>query len=133
MDSERLYDKGENNMLSKIFGNIALDTVESSASAGGAGDMVSMIVMMVLMVVVFYFLLIRPQRKKDKAVKAMLAALKKGDRVCTIGGIYGTIIAISDDSVTLSVGSQQNNIVFARWAIRSVEDAVTENDSEPAI
>ena len=120
-------------MLSKIFGNLALSTVEGGGSGAGAGDLVSMIVMMVLMVVVFYFLLIRPQRKKDKAVKAMLAALKKGDRVCTIGGIYGTIISISDDSVTLSVGSQQNNIVFARWAIRSVEDAVTENDSEPAI
>ena len=43
------------------------------------------------MVAIFYFLLIRPQRKKDKKVKDMLAALKTGDRVCTIGGIYGTI------------------------------------------
>ena len=121
-------------MLSKVFGMIALETVEGTGnSGGGPGDLISMVVMMLLMVGVFYFLLIRPQRKKDKAVKAMLAALKKGDRVCTIGGIYGTITAVSDDSITLSVGSAQNSVVFARWAIRSVEDAVTENDSEPAI
>ena len=95
--------------------------------------MVSMIIMMVAMVAIFYFLLIRPQKKKDKAVKNMLAALKVGDRVCTIGGIYGTISALRDDTVTLTVGAQQNSIVFARWAIRSVEDATTENDAEPAI
>ena len=50
-------------------------------------DMIPTIVMMVAMIAVFYFLLIRPQRKKDKAVKDMLAALKPGDRICTIGGM----------------------------------------------
>ena len=57
-----------------------------------AGGMASSIIMIVVMVAVFYFMLIRPQRKKDKAVKDMLAALKTGDRICTIGGFYGTII-----------------------------------------
>lgn len=59
------------------------------------------------MFVVFYFLLIRPQKKKDKKVKEMLAALKNGDRVCTIGGIYGTITSIKDDTIELSVGPRQ--------------------------
>ena len=86
---------------------------------------------MVVMVVVFYFLLIRPQRKKDKAVKNMLDSLKVGDRICTIGGLYGTITAIKNDTITLAMGGQQNPVVVARWAIRSVEDAETENDSEP--
>ena len=57
-----------------------------------------MVVMMVVMVAVFYFFLIRPQKKKDKAVKNMLAALKPGDRICTIGGLYGTISAIKEIS-----------------------------------
>lgn len=86
---------------------------------------------MVLIVVVFYFFLIRPQRKKDKKVKEMLAALKVGDRVCTIGGMYGTITNIRDENtVTLALGPQEVPVVFARWAIRSVEDISVENESE---
>ena len=85
---------------------------------------------MILIFVVFYFLLIRPQKKKDKKVKEMLAALKNGDRVCTIGGIYGTITSIKDDTIELSVGRDNVKLVFARWAIRNVEEVAIENDSE---
>ena len=80
--------------------------------------------------VVFYFMLIRPQRKKDKQVKEMLNNLKAGDRVCTIGGIYGTIVGIRDDTVTLSVGRDNTNMVIARWGIRSVEEITIENDAQ---
>ncbi|NLD82909.1 MAG: preprotein translocase subunit YajC, partial [Clostridiales bacterium] len=69
-----------------------------------AASLISMLLPMALMIAVFYFLLIRPQRKKDKKVKEMLAALKKGDRVTTIGGIYGTIMNIKDETITLAVG-----------------------------
>lgn len=96
-------------------------------------SMIPSIVLMVVMVAVFYFMLIRPQKKKDKAVKDMLAALKNGDRVCTIGGIYGTITNIRDDTITLAIGPQKVPVMFARWAIRSVEDAPLENDSEPLV
>ncbi|MCQ2453286.1 MAG: preprotein translocase subunit YajC [Clostridia bacterium] len=86
---------------------------------------------MVLLIVIMYFFLIRPQRKKDKKVKEMLAALKVGDRVCTIGGMYGTIINIRDENtVTLALGPQEVPVVFARWAIRNVEEITVENDSE---
>ena len=100
-----------------------------TATATAAGGMASSIIMIVVMVAVFYFLLIRPQRKKDKAVKDMLAALKTGDRICTIGGFYGTIIKMNDETVTLSLGSLENTVVIARWAVRSVENVATENDS----
>ena len=109
---------------------VADNAVQSEPTESAAGGSISSIIVMVVMVVAFYFLLIRPQRKKDKAVKNMLDALKVGDRICTIGGIYGTITAIKNDTVTLSMGGQQNPVVIARWAIRSVEDAVTENDAE---
>ena len=85
---------------------------------------------MVLIFVVFYFFLIRPQRKKDKKVKEMLNNLKAGDRICTIGGIYGTIVGIKDDTVTLSVGRDNLSMVVARWGIRSVEEVTIENDAE---
>ena len=88
---------------------------------------------MILIFVVFYFLLIRPQKKKDKKVKEMLAALKNGDRVCTIGGIYGTIVALKDDVLTIEVGEQKTQMVFARWAVRNVEQLSVTNDSEQLI
>ncbi len=106
------------------------DAAANTAAAPGAGDILGMLLPLVLMFVVFYFLLIRPQRKKDKKVKDMLAALKVGDRICTIGGIYGTIISIKDDTVELNVGRDNVKLIFARWAIRNVEEIAIENDSE---
>ena len=88
---------------------------------------------MILIFVVFYFLLIRPQRKKDKEAKAMLDNLKVGDRICTIGGIYGTIVRVKDDVLTIEVGEQKTQMVFARWAVRNVEQLSVTNDSEQLI
>ena len=88
---------------------------------------------MILIFVVFYFMLIRPQRKKDKEAKQMLDNLKVGDRICTIGGIYGTIVRIKDDVLTIEVGEQKNQLVVARWAIRNVEQLSVSNDAETLI
>ena len=84
----------------------------------------------IIMFVVMYFLMIRPEKKRKKKEQEMLNALKHGDRVCTIGGIYGTITNIKDDTITLVVGRENMTMVVARWAIRSVEDVSIENDSE---
>jgi len=99
-------------------------------AAAGAAEMISMLLPLVLMFVIFYFMLIRPQKKKDKKVKEMLAALKPGDRICTIGGIYGTITGIKDDTIELAVSNENTKLVVARWAIRNVEEVTIENDSE---
>ncbi len=114
-----------------------LDTVAPVAEGaptpdGGLASMIPTIGMMVAMVAVFYFMLIRPQRKKDKAVKDMLAAMKVGDNVTTIGGIHGTIKSIKDDVITI-VSAQKSELVMARWGIRSIEDAPLENDAEPSV
>ena len=106
----------------------AADGTATTASAGV--EMLGMLLPLVLMFVVFYFLLIRPQKKKDKKVKDMLAALKPGDRICTIGGIYGTIKSIKDDTIELSVGREDTKMIVARWAIRNVEEVTVENDGE---
>ena len=127
-------------MLEKLLG-ITVAYAEAAPAAGtnaagaemgatGGAQLISMLVSMVLMVAVFYFLLIRPQRKKDKKVKEMLAALKSGDRICTIGGIYGTITKIKDDTITIAVGSERTEMVLARWAIRNVEEVSVENEGE---
>lgn len=108
----------------------AAGAADGAAATGGTGELLGMVIPMVLMFVVFYFLLIRPQRKKDKKVKDMLANLKVGDRICTIGGVYGTITAIKDQTIELSVGKDNVKLIFARWAIRNVEEGLVENDSE---
>ncbi|MBO2516112.1 MAG: preprotein translocase subunit YajC [Clostridiales bacterium] len=97
---------------------------------GSLAGTLTLILPLVLMVVVFYFLLIRPQKKKEKQVKAMLDALKPGDRVTTIGGIYGTVTSIKDDMITLAVGITKTEMVFARWAIRNVDEQGVDNDTE---
>ncbi len=124
-------------MIEKMFGISA--ALSESANVAAAGEetavspvaaMVTTFLPLVLIFVVFYFFLIRPQRKKDKQVKEMLNNLKAGDRICTIGGIYGTIVGIKDDTVTLSVGRDNLSMVVARWGIRSVEEVSIENDAE---
>lgn len=104
--------------------------VEELSGAAAVVSIIGSLLPMILIFVVFYFLMIRPQRKKDKQVKEMLNNLKKDDRVCTIGGIYGTIVNIKDDTITLAVGKDNLSMVVARWAIRSVEEISIENDME---
>lgn len=103
---------------------------DAAMATGGVGAIIGSLFPLILMFVIFYFMLIRPQRKKDKKVKEMLAALKPGDRICTIGGIYGTITSIKDDTIELSVSNENTKLVVARWAIRNVEEVTIENDSE---
>ena len=88
---------------------------------------------MILIFVIFYFMLIRPQRKKDKEAKQMLENLKVSDRICTIGGIYGTIVRIKDQVLTIELGEQKTQMMIARWAVRNVEQLSVTNDSETLI
>ena len=120
--------------------NLLADAATTTATTDAAAATETMstgatvqFVPMILIFVVFYFLLIRPQRKKDKEAKAMLDNLKVGDRICTIGGIYGTIVRIKDDVLTIEVGEQKTQMVFARWAVRNVEQLSVTNDSEQLI
>ena len=88
---------------------------------------------MILIFVIFYFMLIRPQRKKDKEAKQMLDNLKVGDRICTIGGIYGTIVRIKDDVLTIECGEAKTQMKLARWAAKNIDTLSISNDAETLI
>ena len=119
------------NLLALSEGGVAPEaTMDPNAVGGGIGAIIGMLLPIVAMIAVFYFLIIRPERKKSKKVKEMLDSLKVGDRICTIGGIYGTITGLREDSIELAVGKQDAHMVVARWAIRNVEEITVENDSE---
>lgn len=94
------------------------------APAGGAGasgpaSVAPTLVTFGLVFAIFYFLIIRPQNKRQKETKQMLSALKKGDRVVTIGGIRGTIFSLKEETVVLKV-DDNTKIQFSRSAISSV-------------
>jgi len=88
----------------------------------------------VAIIAIFYFLIIRPQNKKQKETKEMLAALKKGDKVVTIGGIHGTIQTVKEQTVIVKVDGA-TKIEFSRSAISSIvavakEEKIESNDKE---
>lgn len=83
--------------------------------------------LIIILMVVMLVIMIVPQRRREKNVKEMLAAIKVGDRIRTIGGIYGTVTSVRDDIVTISVGPDKARLVFARGAIASIEDSNVEN------
>ena len=97
-----------------MFFNDVAYAMGSAGQAGGDsafGSPLSMnILLMVVIFAIFYFLIIRPQHKEAKRIKAMLAALKKGDRVITVGGIYGTVVDVRGDSVILDLGDSTAEI-----------------------
>jgi preprotein translocase YajC subunit len=77
----------------------------------------------VLIFVVMYFLMIRPQRKREKAVNTMRDALKIGDKVITIGGLRGEIVKVRDDVLTIQVGADKVKFEIMRWAISKVDES----------
>lgn len=83
-----------------------LQTDVPAGDVAASGGLVAMLMPFLLVGVLFYFMLIRPQQKRDKERKAMLDALKKGDRVVTAGGIYGELVALKEDHVTLKVADK---------------------------
>ncbi|MFH1352041.1 MAG: preprotein translocase subunit YajC [bacterium] len=74
---------------------------------------------LILIFVIFYFLLIRPQQKQAKEHRKMLAALKKGDRVTTSGGIIGTIVGLGDKDIVVKI-SDNCNVSFVRGSVTAV-------------
>lgn len=121
---------GISSAMAETAGTAGTTAADATQEVSAVASIVSLVLPLLLMGLVFYFMLIRPQRKKDKKVKEMLDALKPGDRVTTIGGIYGTITSIKEDTITLAIGQQRTEMVVARWAIRSVEQVSVENDGE---
>jgi preprotein translocase subunit YajC len=98
------------------------------AQAGGGGN-TTFFISLALMVAIFYFLLIRPQQRRARQQRDLVQSLAVGDEVVTIGGMFGRILDMDDETVTLDVGSG-THIRFAKQAVarKYVE---TQADEEP--
>lgn len=81
---------------------------------------------MLAIIVVFVLLMIIPQRRRKKQMQQMMDSLKPGKLIKTIGGIYGKVVAVKDDLVTIEVQPDKTRMVFAKGAIATVEDTNVE-------
>jgi len=101
----------------------AAEATNSTSGAGteaGQGSLLSLLLMFVLPLAIFYFILIAPQRKKEKSIQKMRNELVVGDEIVTIGGIVGKIIKIKDDEVTVENGADKNRLILKKWAVNEV-------------
>ena len=92
----------------------------SAGSMSTSGGLLGTFIPFLLIIVIFYLFLIRPQNKKQKETQKMLDALKKGDKVITIGGIHGTVSSVKENTVIVKV-DDDCKLEFNRTAISSVE------------
>ena len=88
------------------------------AAATDTASMLATFIPLILMIVVFYFLLIRPQKKRDKEVQKMRENIEIADEIVTIGGIIGRIVSIKDDTIVIETAGDRGKIRLARWSIQ---------------
>ena len=87
------------------------------------GGMGSSVIMIVVMFAVFYFMLIRPENKRKKEAEQMRSAVKKGDKITTIGGVIGTVVDVKENSIVIETSADQVRIELAKWALSTNETA----------
>ncbi len=104
------------------------ETGTGGTAASGGVSIWGTLIMFGLVILVFYFLVIRPQNKKQKEAKQMLSSLRKGDRVVTIGGMRGFVVAVKDDTVVLKV-DDNTKLEFNKSAVSQV----LERKEEPQV
>lgn len=109
-------------LIGLIQGSALLAMAPPVNQAGGtqqpAGGMGSMLMLFLPLLVIWWFLLIRPQQKKEKERQKMLSELNKGDEVLTIGGVFGEVVQVKEDRVTLKV-ADKTNIEVTKSAVSS--------------
>ena len=93
---------------------------QSAAQGTAQPSLLSSLLPIVLMIAIFYFLLIRPQKKREKETRRMLDEMRSGDEIITIGGIMGTVLNVKDDRVVIETGANKTRITFEKGAIKSV-------------
>lgn len=88
------------------------------------------IIMLVVMIAVFYFLMIRPENKRKKAIMEMRNSLKVDDEITTIGGITGTICALKENTLVIETGADRVRLEITKWAV-STKGTQTTEDATP--
>jgi preprotein translocase subunit YajC len=108
--------------------DLAYAMAPSPGGGGNGGGMLQILPLMIGMFAIMYFLIIRPQQKQKRERENLLRAIKKGDRVVTSGGLYGTVVGLSEHTVTLKVADQVK-LDFERSAIGRIVPVAGDKES----
>lgn len=103
------------NFFSSLFGGGA----GAEAAEGATGGSPMSLILMVGLFAVMYFVMIRPQKKKQKEEQQMRDTIQIGDEITTIGGIMGRVVTVKEDSIVLETGADRVKMKFQRWAIQT--------------
>lgn len=95
---------------------------QGTAAAGGSNP-TTMILLLVGMFAVMYFVMIRPQKKRQKEEQEMRNAVEIGDEITTIGGICGRVVTVKENHLIIETGADRNRMQITRWAIQSNDTA----------
>ena len=106
--------------LSAALSPAAFAEGETTAATSNLGSY-STIIWLVAMLAMFYFLIIRPQKKREKAERQLRNSLEPGDKIITIGGFTGRVLSIKDDEVTFETGASKTRLTVKKWAIQTKE------------
>ena len=99
-------------------------------TAPAAGGMGSTMFMLIAMLAIMYFVMIRPENKRKKEAEEMRSAVRKGDKITTIGGIVGTVVDVKENNIVIETSADQVRIEFAKWALSSNETAAENAKAE---
>jgi preprotein translocase subunit YajC len=114
--------------MSEFVFYLLMGAPQGGEGAGG-GSAIMTFLPFIAIIAIFYFLIIRPQNKKQKETQKMLSALKKGDRIVTIGGIHGTIQKVKEQSVVVKV-DDNTSIEFNRSAVSAIVSHAKEEEDD---
>ncbi len=84
-----------------------------------SGGLMSMVLPMALIFGVFYFMMIRPQKKREKKTQEMRNKLEVGDEIVTIGGIVGIVVSVKEDTLVIETGSDRSKLRIQKWAVQA--------------
>ena len=115
--------------MNQLSSGLAL--LQAAPTGNPTGQMISTIVTFGLVFVIFYFLIIRPQNKKQKEAQKMIEAIKKGDKVVTIGGIHAVVASVKETTVILKV-DDNTKMEFSKSAVQAVTAKGEEKAEAPA-
>ena len=103
----------------------------TNAPSGGLFDgILGMLPMILIFGFLLYFMLYRPQKKQEKAVREMRESLSVGDEISTNGGIIGIVKQIKDEFIVIETGNDKTKLKLAKWAIRAIERRADDDEEE---
>ena len=104
----------------------------AEANTGSTGGNYSMIIMLAVMFGLMYFLMIRPQKKRQKEEQQMRDSIQVGDEITTIGGICGRVVTVKEDSYVIETGADRNKMKITKWAVQANNTANEKMEAERA-